>query len=102
MLELQKNQYLLEWLAKKKNVQFSGRFGWTSASERERRPIFPRGHHILGNRMRGGEFTRGVHEDLQVRPMDPEERHLTLFPIHHLVTGPRRQIGEPIRRCPST
>lgn len=52
--------------------------------------------------MRGGEFTRGVHEDLQVRSMDPEERHLTLFPIHRLVTGPRRQIDEPIRRCPST
>lgn len=51
--------------------------------------------------MRGGEFTRGVHEDLQVRSMDPEERHLTLFPIHRLVTGPRQEIDEPIRRCPS-
>lgn len=35
--------------------------------------------------MRGSEFTRGVHEDLQIRPVDHEERHLTPFPIHHLV-----------------
>lgn len=46
--------------------------------------------------MRGGEFTRGVHEDLQVRSMDPEERLLTLFPSSGHMDLVDWRIDEPI------
>lgn len=56
-----------------------GRLRWSASSQRERRSILSRGHHILGNRLRGGKFAGRLHENLQVRPLDPKERDLTLF-----------------------
>lgn len=53
-----------------------GRLGGAAAGPWQGRQVLPRRHHILGHRVRRGQPARGVHQDIQVRALDTQERYV--------------------------
>lgn len=53
-----------------------GRLGRAAPGAWQGRTLLPRRHHIVGHRLRRGQPARRLHQDLEVRAVDFEERHV--------------------------
>lgn len=56
----------------------AGWLRWPTAGSREGRTLLPGGDYLVGDRLRRGQPPGCLHQDIQVRPVDHTDSHLTL------------------------
>lgn len=68
----------MRWSRKRRPRFLPRRFGRSPAGSGERRSLFPGGHNFVGHRVRWGQPSRGLHQDIEVRAVDTQECHLAI------------------------